>query len=191
MDILNLLDTILGVIGRIFKCAWNHKIFSIFIIVIVIAGGSIAKSIDSNMYNASIKYEPIPYGIPTVHEDINLPYDKSAAYKESLSIGSLIEDSIGEANESASEISEVKDVLSKVEDANGHSGNLFVPSGASGVGVEDIHVYEWEKTYKWFFGQFQGNDTEVVFVMGDSALSGEIDGSSTGVLTGITVYHLA
>lgn len=184
---MDILGTILNGIRRFFKCAWNHKVISSLIIVAF----AVAIIINSVICNASIKYESIQSGIPTVQRNLDLSYDKSSTYKESISVESVLEDSIGEVSESASEISEIKNILSKAKDANGKSGNLLIPIEASDTDFEDLHIYEWKKTYSQFFGLLPCKDIEVVCIMGDSALSGEISQFSTGVLAGISVYHLA
>lgn len=175
-----------NLVDSVIKWCWDHKIISLIIIGIAFS----AYAINSRMYSDSITYEPLVSQSATLTENLNIPFNKSTGYSESVSIGSVLEGSVGLFSKSAGTLSDVRGVLSKAADASGKKGVLFIPAGASGAGAGDLQVYSWKKTYAQFFGQLPGTELQVVIVMGNSALSGKLSAFSTGVLSDVHIYYL-
>jgi hypothetical protein len=182
-----------GVIIMVYKYAKKHILLSsVLVLVIVIA---IAIVVSYIMTQQSIKYEPLntlnQLGATTIQKNVSLNYVKSTGYTESVDLPSILMDQVGEVNESINDFNQFNQVFSVLNEANGKTGTLTIPQGASDYSSFDFNLYGWKEEYKMCFDLFPQTDTEIVFVSNNNALEGRIDlGPLSGFLTGVTAYQL-
>ncbi|BAK98634.1 hypothetical protein OBV_14360 [Oscillibacter valericigenes Sjm18-20] len=142
------------------------------------------------MTQQSISYSPLKIfdGSDVQTNELEIPYSKRMSYSESVTIPSLIIGSVSDINETISTISSAVDTASILDNLSGGSGTLLIPEGASKIGYSDLGIYGWAKHYSIVFNQIDCTDAIIVFVAGNSIISGKLS-VGTGILSEITVYQ--
>jgi len=161
-------------------------IFIMLIAVIILCGISHIMTIRSTVYR------PLSNGfesLPTLQHEMHIPYVKSTTYCEEASVFSIFLGSLASINEKLSTVMDSIDIASRLKDANGKNGLLFIPQNASYISLGDYHFYGWKKEYTCFFNQIPHAEISYVFMSAQSALSIKF-GGGLGLFAEIGLYQL-